>query len=163
MDSPGLAVLVVDDRELTQLGLRVILDQDPRVSVVGEAWSHSEAIMFQRSRHPDVVLIDALAQTIDPQYLARRLTRVDGVEPARILVLVNEMDEHAWGILRSGARGVLLKRSGPAELVAALALVAAGYMVFTPSVAGSCPGAFGAQAGGGDRGSSRAPRADDST
>jgi DNA-binding NarL/FixJ family response regulator len=148
MDSPGLAVLVVDDRKLTQFGLRVILDQDPRVTIVGEAFTHGEALLLQRSQRPDVVLIDALAHSIDPEYLTKRLTRGDGVEPARILVLVNDMNQDAWGFLRSGARGVLLKRSGPAELTAALALVAAGYMVYAPSTAGSCPGLSGNQSGG---------------
>jgi len=150
MDSPSLAVLIVDDRKLAQVGLRVILDQDPRVTVVGEAFTHAEAILLQRSRHPDVVLIDALAYSIDAQYLARRLTRENDVEPARILVLVNEMDGDAWGILRSGALGVLLARSGPEDLVAALALVAAGYMVLVPSATGSCPGPLGPHSGGGD-------------
>jgi DNA-binding NarL/FixJ family response regulator len=109
--------------------------------------------MLQRTGHHDVVLIDALARNIDPQYLARRLTRENGVEAARILVLVNDMDEDAWGILRSGALGVLLERSGPEELVAALALVSAGYMVFAPSATGSCPGALGPYAGDLDRSS----------
>jgi DNA-binding NarL/FixJ family response regulator len=158
MDGPGLAVLVVDDRKLTRVGLRVLLDQDPRVNIIGEAFTHGEAILLQRSRHPDVVLIDALAHSIDPQYLCRRLTRENGVGPACVLALVDDMDEDAWGILRSGARGVLLKRSGPDELVAALALVAAGYMVFTPT--GSCPGALGPQSGDGERGSLTAREVD---
>jgi DNA-binding NarL/FixJ family response regulator len=135
------------------MGLRAILDQDPRVAVVGEAFTHAEAILLQRSQHPDVVLIGAFARSIDPRYLARRLTQENGAEPARILALVNEMDEEAWDILRSGAMGVLLERSGPEDLMAALALVAAGYMVFAPSAAGSCPGPLGPQAGTGDHGS----------
>lgn len=130
MKEDPLSVLVVDEGKVNQTGSRAILDRAPRIDVVGAAVSHREAINGQRRFRPDVVLINAVSPGID----ARELTEIFAIgtdgPPVNVLVLVNDMDETAWGIFRSGARGVLLlKQSGPHRLIAALELVATGYVV----------------------------------
>jgi DNA-binding NarL/FixJ family response regulator len=124
-----LTVLVVDDRKLAKAGLRAILDRAPRVHVIAEAASHREAVNCQRRCRPDVVVIDSLARAIDAQALVTIFAdNADGI-PVNILVLVDGMNETAWNIFRSGARGVLLKQCRAHELIAALELVATGYVV----------------------------------
>lgn len=129
MTADLLTVLVVDDRKLSTAGPRAMLERAPRVRVIGAAASHREALNCQKRTRPDVVLIDAVARAIDAQALTAILAESANGTPVNILVLVNGMDETAWKIFHSGARGVLLKQCGARELIAALELVATGYVV----------------------------------
>lgn len=123
-----IRVLIVDDQELVRYGLRLVLEAEDDIDVVGEASDGAEAIDAAVTLSPDVVLMDVrmpgtdgIAATRD---LAARLPRV------RVLVLTTyDLDEVAFGALQAGAAGFLLKNTRPAELVGAIRTVARGDAV----------------------------------
>jgi DNA-binding NarL/FixJ family response regulator len=129
-----IRVLVVDDDRLTRAGLRLILESDPDLKVIGEAANGQEAIQLTRALEPDVVLMDIRMPGVDGLQATRTIVnRVD--EGPRVLVLTTfELDEYVFGALREGASGFLLKRSSPEVLIEGIKVVAAGEGLLSPSV-----------------------------
>jgi DNA-binding NarL/FixJ family response regulator len=128
-----ISVLLADDQPLLRRGFRMILEAEEGLAVVGEAGDGAEAIDLARRCQPDVVLMDIRMPGTDGIEATRRIT---AVEPdVRVLVLTTfDVDEYAFGALRAGASGFLLKDVRPAELVAAVRTVAAGDAVVSPRV-----------------------------
>jgi DNA-binding NarL/FixJ family response regulator len=130
---PPIRVLLVDDQSLVRMGFRMVLDAEDDITVVGEASDGTQAIEAAARLRPDVVLMDV------------RMPGVDGIEAthaivtaqpeARVIVLTTfDLDEYAFGGLRAGASGFLLKDARPAELLAAIRSVAAGDAVVSSRV-----------------------------
>jgi DNA-binding NarL/FixJ family response regulator len=125
-------VLVVDDQKLVRAGLRVILDAEPDVTVLGEASDGVEALRENRDLQPDVVLMDIRMPNMDGLEAARRI--ITGSQ-ARVLILTTfDADEYVYGALQAGASGFLLKDAPPEQLVAAVRAAAAGNALIDPSV-----------------------------
>lgn len=129
-----IRVLLVDDQALVRGGLRVILEADPQIEVVGEAEDGVVALEQARRLSPEVVLMDIRMPRLDGIEVTRRLLADPGW-PGRVLVLTTfDSDEHAYDALRAGASGFLLKTAEPAELVRAVTLVANGEELLAPEV-----------------------------
>jgi DNA-binding NarL/FixJ family response regulator len=131
------SVLVVDDQALVRGGLRMIIDAQPDVHVVGEAADGREAIECVRRLRPDVVVMDIRMPNMDGVEATRRLAGPDlpAGQRARILILTTfDLDEYVVDALRAGASAFLLKDAPPAELIAAIRVVAAGDAVLAPAV-----------------------------
>jgi DNA-binding NarL/FixJ family response regulator len=128
-----ISVLLADDQPLLRRGFRMILEAEDGLTVVGEAGDGAEAIALARRCQPDVVLMDIRMPGTDGIEATRRITLSEpGV---RVLVLTTfDLDEYAFGALRAGASGFLLKDVRPAELVAAVRTVASGDAVVSPRV-----------------------------
>ena len=128
-----ISVLLADDQPLLRRGFRMILEAEDGLTVVGEAGDGAEAISLARRCKPDIVLMDIRMPGTDGIEATRRITLGDpGV---RVLVLTTfDVDEYAFGALRAGASGFLLKDVRPAELVAAVRTVASGDAVVSPRV-----------------------------
>jgi len=129
-----ISVLLADDDELTRTGLRLIIESDPDLTVVGEAADGQEAIHLARALRPDVVLMDIRMPAVDGLEATRRI--IEGTEEGpRVLILTTfELDEYVFGALRAGASGFLLKRSSPEVLIEGIKVVAAGDGLLAPSV-----------------------------
>lgn len=128
-----IRVLIADDQELVRYGLRLVLEAEEDVHVVGEAADGASAVEAAIALTPDVILMDVRMPGIDgiraTQDLAARLPRT------RVLVLTTyDLDEFAFGALQAGAAGFLLKNTRPAELVAAIRTVATGDAVVAPRI-----------------------------
>lgn len=130
-----IRVLIADDQELVRTGLRIILDAQDDIEVVGAAIDGQEAVDLARSLRPDVCLFDI------------RMPRVDGIEATRILagagvenpmavvvITTFDLDEYVYGALRAGARGFLLKDAGSALLGQAIRAAAGGDALIAPNV-----------------------------
>jgi DNA-binding NarL/FixJ family response regulator len=126
-------VLLVDDRSLALAGLRSILDGEEKVTVVGEALGGEQALEMVERLHPDVVVIDALAYRIDAVELAGRMVRKFGGDVPAIMLLARVPEDRLLETFRSGVRALLLRQSSSEELVAAVQMVAAGYVLMAPS------------------------------
>ncbi|MGO3209335.1 response regulator transcription factor [Brachybacterium sp. AOP42-C2-15] len=129
----SIRVLLVDDQELIRYGLRLVLDAQPDIEVVGEASDGMEAVRTARQLLPDVVLMDVRMPGMDGIEATKQLSVA--VPDVRVLVLTTyDRDEFAFGALQAGAAGFLLKNTRPDELVAAVRTVQTGDAVISPRV-----------------------------
>ncbi len=129
----SISVLLADDQPLLRRGFRMILEAEDDLEVVGEAADGAEAVDLACRCAPDVVLMDIRMPGTDGIEATRRIIGAD--DAVRVLVLTTfDLDEYAFGALRAGASGFLLKDVRPAELVAAIRTVASGDAVISPRV-----------------------------
>ena len=133
MTEETIRVLIVDDHELIRRGMRMVLDAEDDMKVVGEAASGAEAVHLAGDLRPDVILMDIRMPEMDGIEATRRIVR--GTPASRVLVLTTfDLDEYAFGSLRAGASGFLLKNTPPAQLTAAIRAIAAGDALVSPRV-----------------------------
>lgn len=124
-DTRPLRILLVDDQALVRLGFRMVLEAEPDLTVVGEAADGAEAVRLAVETRPDVILMDVRMPAMDGIEATRRIVAAN--PEARIIILTTfDLDEYAFGGLRAGASGFLLKDARPGELTAAIRAVAAG-------------------------------------
>jgi DNA-binding NarL/FixJ family response regulator len=128
----SVRVLIAEDQALVRAGLKGIVGTAPDLRVVGEAATGSAAVELAGSVRPDVILMDIRMPGMDGLQATRIITASC---PARVLVLTTfDLDEYVYAALRGGASGFLLKDSPPAELLAAIRVVAAGDALIAPSI-----------------------------
>ena len=128
-----IRLVIADDQELVRYGMRLVLEADEGLEVVGEAEDGAAAVAAAERLRPDVVLMDVRMPGMDGIEATRRITEV--LPETRVLVLTTyDLDDYAFGALRAGASGFLLKDTRPAALVGAIRAVADGDAVVAPRV-----------------------------
>lgn len=125
-----IRLLIADDEAMVRKGLRLVLEAEDDLQVIGEASDGAEAVDEVRRLEPDVVLMDV------------RMPRMDGVEACRLLTTDSDtkvvilttfdLDEHLFAAVRAGASGFLLKASRPEDLVAAIRAAHGGDALVEP-------------------------------
>ena len=129
-----IRLLLADDQTLLRGGLRMILEAQADLQVVGEAADGAEAVALTREHSPDVVLMDIRMPGVDGIEATRQIT-ADEALPANVLILTTfDQDAYVSEALRAGASGFLLKSAPPARLVEAVRVVAVGEALLAPSV-----------------------------
>jgi DNA-binding NarL/FixJ family response regulator len=129
-----ISVLIADDEALVRSGIRMILDADDAIEVLGEVDDGRAAVDRTRELRPDVVLLDLRMPRLDGIEATRAITADPG-GPSRVLMLTTfDRDEHLYDAIRAGASGFLLKSSPPEQLIAAVRLVAAGESLLAPAL-----------------------------
>jgi DNA-binding NarL/FixJ family response regulator len=137
-------VAIADDQSLVRMGFRMVLEAQPDIEVVGEAADGDEAVELARRARPDVVLMDVRMPGTDGIAATAAITAE--LPDTRVLVLTTfDLDEYAFGGLRAGASGFLLKDARPEELLAAIRAVTAGDAAVSPRVTRRMIELFGAQ------------------
>jgi DNA-binding NarL/FixJ family response regulator len=130
-----IRVVLADDQAMVRSGLRLLLEAEPDISVVGEAADGAAAVEEVRWRHPDVVLMDVQMPGVDGLEATRRIVAAD--PGARVVMLTTfDLDEYLFEALRAGASGFLLKHAPADDLVAAVRTIAAGNALLAPAVTG---------------------------
>ncbi|WP_123666253.1 response regulator [Actinocorallia herbida] len=131
----SLRVVLADDQEIVRTGLRMILDAQPGIEVVGEAADGGRAVELARRLRPNVCLIDIRMPGMDGIEATRALAGPGVADPLAVVVITTfDLDEYVYAALRAGARGFLLKDAGPELLAQALRAAAAGDALITPKI-----------------------------
>jgi DNA-binding NarL/FixJ family response regulator len=130
-----IKVLLADDEGLVRSGFRVLLDLEEDITVVGEATNGAEAVERALTTRPDVILMDIRMPKLDGIQATVQITRTRGLEQVRVLILTTyDTDENVFEALQAGASGFLLKDAGPAELLHAVRVIAAGEALLAPRI-----------------------------
>ncbi|MFD6414847.1 response regulator [Streptomyces sp. NPDC060194] len=131
----SVRVLVADDQAIIRTGLRIMLNARPGIEVVGEAADGGEAVRMARELRPDVCLFDIRMPVLDGLEATRLVAGPDVADPPAVVVITTfDLDEYVYGALRAGARGFLLKDTGPDLLAQAVRSASDGEALIAPSV-----------------------------
>ena len=133
-DAGRLTVLIADDQALVRRGLRMILETEPDLDVVGEAEDGADAVSQVASTRPDIVLMDVRMPGVDGIEATRRILADPGCRTRVLMLTTFDMDEYVVDALRAGASGFLLKDVRPELLVDGIRAVAAGESLLAPVV-----------------------------
>lgn len=131
----SINVLLADDQAMVRRGLRMILEDQPDITIVGEASDGAEAVELARRLRPDVCLVDIRMPQLDGIEVTRALAGPGVADPLRVVVVTTfDLDEYVYGALRAGALGFVLKDAGPTLLVEAVRAASTGDALISPSV-----------------------------
>lgn len=135
----SISIVVADDQPLVRAGIAMLLRAELDFDVLAEASDGQQAIDLTRSKHPDLIVMDARMPTMDGITATRQIvaenTHQDHLTKVLMLTTFND-DEVVYGALRAGASGFLLKHAAPKDLTTAVRTVAAGNSWLDPAVAG---------------------------
>jgi DNA-binding NarL/FixJ family response regulator len=127
-----VTVLIADDQTLVRGGLRVILDGEPGISVVGEAADGHQAVARARELRPTLALLDIRMPIMDGLHAAQQI--IDTTKTKVLVLTTFDADEYVYEALRIGASGFLLKDAEPRHLIEAVRIVARGDALIDPTI-----------------------------
>jgi two-component system, NarL family, response regulator NreC len=126
-------ILLADDHQLMRSGVRLMLEREADLTVVGEAADGREAVALAKSLKPEVVVMDIGMPNLNGIEAAHQMTQ-ELPDLAIIMVSMHSDESYVLRALKSGARGYLLKDSAEADLIKAVHVVAGGKSFFSPAV-----------------------------
>ncbi len=130
----AISVLITDDHKVVRQGLKMVLDLDPQLEVVGEAENGEEATSLARGLEPDVVVMDLVMPVMDGVEATRVIRRE--LPDTQVVALTSVLeDASVTGAVRAGAIGYLLKNTGSDELCRAIKAAAEGQVQLAPEAA----------------------------
>jgi DNA-binding NarL/FixJ family response regulator len=130
-----IRVLVADDQALVRGSFCLLVDTAPDLEVVGEAATGREAVEIAALQKPDVLLMDIRMPGMDGIEATRQITGSVPTAGVRVLILTTfDLDEYVYAALRAGASGFLLKDTPPADLLAAIRVIADGDALLAPAI-----------------------------
>jgi DNA-binding NarL/FixJ family response regulator len=130
-----IRVLIADDQEMVRSGLRLIVEDQPGMTVVAEAADGAETVSLARRLRPDVSLVDIRMPRLDGIEVTRALAGPEVVDPLRVVIVTTfALDEYVYGAIRAGAVGFVLKHGGPTLLIEAIRAAHAGDALLSPQV-----------------------------
>ncbi|MDQ7842398.1 MAG: response regulator transcription factor [Armatimonadota bacterium] len=134
--APEIRVLIAEDHAVVREGIRMILDAQPDLEVVGEARDGDEAVRLARQLRPDVVVMDISMPKKNGVEATQEIRRV--LPETQVLILtMHEEESYVFQLLRLGAAGYVLKRAAATDLVEAVRAAARGEAFLYPAVARS--------------------------
>lgn len=130
-----VTVVVADDQEMIREGMRMILEAQPDIQVVGQAGDGAAAVEQVRRLRPDVCLMDIRMPRVDGLQATRLIAGDPATRDTAVVVVTTfDLDEYVHGALRAGANGFVLKNAGPALLVEAVRAAVDGGTLISPAV-----------------------------
>jgi DNA-binding NarL/FixJ family response regulator len=129
-----IRVLIVDDEHLVRGGLRMILQAQADIDVVGDAGDGAEAVTAARTLRPDVILLDVQMPVMNGLDAAREILRLPDVHPKIVMITTFDLDEYVHTAIAAGASGFLLKDTRAEVLADAVRTVAGGEALLAPAI-----------------------------
>jgi two-component system response regulator NreC len=130
----GTRLLLVDDHQVVRSGLRMLLEGEPDMEIVGEAGTGAEALQAVEALRPDVVLMD-IGLPDQSGIDATRTIKQRSPATAVVALTIHEDEEYFFRMLEAGATGYVPKRAAPEELLTAIRTAAGGEVYLYPSLA----------------------------
>jgi DNA-binding NarL/FixJ family response regulator len=132
--SASIGVLIADDQPMVRAGLRMILELEPDIDIVGEAADGNEAVAVAAATGPDVILMDVRMPNLDGLEATRRIVGSREGGPRVLILTTFDLDVYVYEALASGASGFVLKDIEPEKLVDAIRVIANGDALLSPAV-----------------------------
>ncbi len=128
-----IQVLLADDHTIVRQGLRVLLEAETDIAVVGDAETGRQALQLAKKHHPDVVVMDVAMPVLNGLEATRQLVKeVPGI---KVLILSSYNDDEYMRLLtEAGATGYLLKQTAATELITAIRETNKGNAYFSPAI-----------------------------
>ena len=127
-------LLLVDDHAVVRSGLRMLLENESDMEIIGEAGSAAEALQAVERLQPDIVLLDIGLPDISGIEVARQVKQRSPAT-AIVALTIHEDEEYFFKMLEAGAVGYVPKRAAPEELIQAIHAAASGEVYLYPSLA----------------------------
>jgi DNA-binding NarL/FixJ family response regulator len=144
MSTTKLRILVAEDHETVREGLKMIINAQADMEIVGEAGDGRAAVALGEQLKPDIVLMDVSMPHLNGLKATEKLKHC--CPEVKVLALTRHMDDgYLQQMLGAGASGYVLKQSPPAELLHAIRSIASGGKYLDPAVAGKVMGSYGGQ------------------
>jgi two-component system response regulator NreC len=131
--SPNIKVIIADDHTIVRSGVRLLLQAEPDIDVVGEALDGGEAISLTEKLQPDVVLMDIAMPDVDGLEATRQI-KTDWPAINVLVLTMHRRDEYFFEMLKAGASGYVLKGADTNELIHAVRVVAQGDVFLYPTM-----------------------------
>jgi len=128
-----IRILIADDHKLMRSGLRLLIEQQSALSVVGEAGDGREAVSLAKSLRPEVAVVDISMPILNGIEAAHQITQ-SHPEIGVIILSMHADEGYVLRALKAGAKGYLLKDSAESDLLLAIRAVADGKSFFSPGV-----------------------------
>jgi len=128
-----IRLLIVDDHIIVRNGIRLLLDNEPDMEIIGEALEGQEAIEKVESEQPDIVLMDIAMRGMDGLE-ATRLIKSRWPEISVLVLTMHRTDEYLFEMFKAGASGYILKGAETNDLKSAIRLIANGGIFLYPSM-----------------------------
>jgi len=128
-----IRILLADDHQLMRSGIRLMLERESDLTVVGEASDGREAVSLAKTLKPDAVVMDIGMPNLNGIEAAHQITQ-ENPEMAIVIVSMHSDESYVLRALKAGARGYLLKDSAEADLIKAVHVVYGGKSFFSPAV-----------------------------
>ncbi|MEZ4667428.1 MAG: response regulator transcription factor [Anaerolineae bacterium] len=129
-----IRVLIIDDHAVVRAGIRMLLESDPELEIVGEGENGRDAIRLAVELQPEVILMDVTMPDIDGVEATRQI-KTRRPDQIVLALTIHEGTDYFFHMLQAGASGYVPKRAAPEELLRAIHVVAKGNVFLEPSVA----------------------------
>jgi len=128
-----IRLLLVDDHDVVRTGIKMLLEGQPDLIIVGEAKSGRQAIKLASSLTPDVVVMDLTLPDISGIEATRQL-RIEHPDIAIVALTIHEDEQYFFEMLQAGASGYIPKRAAPEDLISAIRAAANNEIYIYPSL-----------------------------
>jgi DNA-binding NarL/FixJ family response regulator len=130
----SVRVLLVDDQALVRAGIRVILESEDGIEVVGEAADGEEGVRLAAALAPDVICMDVQMPRVDGLEATRRIVADPSIRAGVLMLTTFDREDYLFTALDAGASGFVLKSASPESLVEAVHVIARGDALLSPDV-----------------------------
>ena len=127
-------IIVVDDHAVVRAGIRMLIESDDELSIIGECENGQAAVEMAEELSPDVVLMDVTMPVMDGVEATRLIKQFTNAPPILALT-IHEGTDYFFQMLQAGASGYVPKRAAPEDLLRAIHVVAEGNVFLEPQVA----------------------------